>query len=159
MIWRELEIAAPEIARVGEERLDRARVGLLATLREDGSPRISPVEPYLSQGELLFGSLVWSLKTRDLRRDSRCALHSAITGPDNGEPELKLQGRALEAEGQIRDACQEGWWQAQSPEAAIVFALRIERASLVKWDIAQGQMVVVRWSPDHGLTESRRSYP
>jgi hypothetical protein len=41
--WGDLEGAAPEIARLGKERLESARVALLATLRKDGSPRISPV--------------------------------------------------------------------------------------------------------------------
>ena len=69
MNWRDLEAAAPEIADLGKQRLDQARVALLATLRKDGSPRISPVEPYLTQGHLLFGAMSWSLKRRDLVRD------------------------------------------------------------------------------------------
>jgi hypothetical protein len=91
MIWRDLEAAAPEIARLGKERFDRARLALLGTLRKDGSPRISPVEPYLTQGHLLFGAMSWSLKRRDLLRDPRCVLHSAISDPDSGEGELKLR--------------------------------------------------------------------
>lgn len=108
MSWRDLEASAPEIARLGKERLDQERVALLATLRNDGSPRSSPVEPYLSQGHLLFGAMPWSLKTRDLLRDSRCVLHSTVTGPDNGEGELKLYGRASEADDQTRDAARAG---------------------------------------------------
>lgn len=68
-------------------------MALLGTIRTDGSPRISPVEPYLTQGHLLFGAMVWSLKTRDLLRDPRCVLHGAITAPDAGEAEVKLYGR------------------------------------------------------------------
>jgi hypothetical protein len=64
MTWHDLETAAPEIGRLGKERLDEARVALLATLRSDGSPRISPVEPYLSQGHLLFGAMPWSPRTQ-----------------------------------------------------------------------------------------------
>ena len=159
MDWRDLEEAAPEIAKLGKERLDLARVALLATLRRDGSPRISPVEPYLSQGHLLFGAMSWSPKTRDLLRDPRCVLHSAITGPDNGEGELKLYGRAIEADDQIRSGCQEGWWSERPPDAATVFALDIEQATFISWDTARGQMTVRRWSPRRGLTETRRRYP
>jgi Pyridoxamine 5'-phosphate oxidase len=71
MNWAELEAAAPEIARLGSERLAQPRVALLGTLRANGSPRISPVEPFLTQGHLLFGAMSRSSKTRDLRRDSR----------------------------------------------------------------------------------------
>jgi Pyridoxamine 5'-phosphate oxidase len=94
MSWHDLGQGAPEIARLGRQRLDGARVALLGTLREDGSPRISPIEPYFAQGELLFGAMAWSLKVRDLQRDPRCVVHSAISGPDRGEGELRLYARA-----------------------------------------------------------------
>src|SRR2546429_2866449 len=102
MSWRALEASAPAIARLGEERLDQTRVALLGTLRSDGWPRISAVEPYISDGQLLFGAMSWSLKTNDLLRDPRCVLHSAISGPDSGEGELKLYGRAVEAAHELK---------------------------------------------------------
>lgn len=159
MIWRDLEAAAPEIARLGKERLDGAGVALLGTLRKDGSPRISPVEPYLTQGYLLFGAMSWSLKTRDLLRDPRCVLHSAISGPDSGEGELKLYGRATEADEQIRNGCREGWWMKTTAEAASVFSLGIDQATFISWDTEHGEMTVKRWSPQLGYRETTRNYP
>jgi len=159
MIWRDLEAAAPEIARLGKERLDQARVALLGTLRRDGSPRISPVEPYLTQGHLLFGAMSWSLKTRDLLRDPRCVLHSAVSDPDSGEGELKLYGRAVAAEDRIRNGCQEGWWAARPREAAAVFSLDITEATFISWDTEHGEMTVSRWSRRLGYRETRRTYP
>lgn len=159
MNWRGLESAAPEIAHLGKERLDQTRVALLGTLRKDGAPRISPVEPYLTQEHLLFGAMSWSLKTRDLLRDPRCVLHSAITGPDSGEGELKLYGRAAQADDQIRNSCQEGWWLERAPDAATVFALMIEQATFISWDTEQGELTVRRWTPKRGYTKTRRSYP
>ena len=159
MNWRGLESAAPEIAHLGKDRLDQARVALLGTLRKDGAPRISPVEPYFNQGELLFGAMSWSLKTRDLLRDPRCVLHSAITGPDSGEGELKLYGRATEADVQIRNSCSEGWWLEEPPDAATVFALTVEQATFISWDTGRGQMTVRRWSPKRGYTKTQRIYP
>jgi hypothetical protein len=131
---------------------------LLGTLRKDGSPRISPVEPYLSQGELLFGAMTWSLKARDLVRDPRCVLHSAVTDPDGGDGELKLYGRAVVAEDELREGCREGWW-FRRPETATVFALRIEETTFVSWDADGGEMTVRRWSPRAGYTVKRRRYP
>jgi Pyridoxamine 5'-phosphate oxidase len=159
MSWRELESGAPEIARLGKERLDHTRVALLGTVRKDGSPRISPVEPFFTDGHLLFGAMSWSLKTRDLRRDPRCVLHSAITGPDLGEGELKLYGRATDADEDLRACSGEGWWLEHPPEAAAVFALTIEHATFISWETEQGEMTVRRWSPEHGYTETRRNYP
>jgi hypothetical protein len=159
MTWCDLEQAAPEIARLGRERLDQARVALLGTVRADGSPRISPVEPYLSQGKLLFGAMSWSSKVRDLLRDARCALHSAVTDPDSGEGELKLYGRAIEADDPVRNSCRQGWWRGQRPDAAAVFVLNIEQASFISWDIQRGQMIARQWSRKRGYRETRRAYP
>ena len=149
---------APEIAELGAKRLKEVRVALLGTLRKDGSPRISPVEPYLSQGELLFGAMTWSLKARDLLRDPRCVLHSAVTDPDGGDGELKLYGRAVVAEDELREGCREGWWCTR-PETATVFALRIEETTFVSWEADGGEMTARRWSPRAGYTVTRRRYP
>jgi Pyridoxamine 5'-phosphate oxidase len=159
MTWHDLQTAAPEVARLGKERLDQARVAMLGTLRKDGSPRISPVEPYISQGQLIFGAMSWSLKTRDLLRDPRCVLHSVIAGPDSGEGELKLYGRASEADAQIRAGCQESWWQERPADAATVFVMNVEQATFISWDTAHGEMTVRRWSRGRGVSETSRSYP
>jgi hypothetical protein len=95
--WLDLDKAAPQITRPGAELLDDQHVALLGTLRPDGSPRISPVEPYFAEGQLIFGLMPWSGKARDLRRDPRCVLHSTISVPDAGEPELKLFGQTAAA--------------------------------------------------------------
>jgi hypothetical protein len=157
--WGGLEAAAPALVRLGLERLQQARVGLLGTLRQDGSPRISPAEPFVGDGHLLFGSMSWSAKTRDLLRDPRCVLHSAVTAPDSGEGELKLYGRGVEADSEVRAACAAGWWHERPPDAAVVFELLVERAVFISWDLAGGQMTVRRWSPQRGATESTRTYP
>jgi hypothetical protein len=159
MIWRDLEAVAPEITRLGKERFDRTGVALLGTLRKDGSPRISPVEPYLAQGHLIFGAMSWSLKRRDLLRDSRCVLHSAICEPDSGQGELKLYGRATEADEQIRNGCREGWWAKTPAAAASVYSLTIDQATFVSWDTQYGEMTVKRWSPQIGYRETKRNYP
>jgi pimeloyl-ACP methyl ester carboxylesterase len=83
-IWQDLELGAPEIARLGMDRIRTARVALLGTLRADASPRISPIEPYFVEGQLLVGAMTWSRKAADLLRDPRYVLHSAVTGPDSG---------------------------------------------------------------------------
>ena len=57
-----MELGAPEIAQLGMARLNSARVALLGTLRRDGSPRISPIEPYIVEGQLLIGAMAWSAR-------------------------------------------------------------------------------------------------
>jgi len=157
--WRDLELAAPEIARLGMARLTSARVALLGTLRRDGSPRISPIEPYFAEGQLLIGAMAWTGKAADLRRDPRYVLHSAVTGPDSGEGELKLYGPAAEADPNLRRAAAHAWWLTWAPEKAAVFTLHIGQAVFVDWDIKDGLMTIHRWSPPTGYSMTRRPYP
>ena len=155
--WRDVELGAPELARLGMARLTSARVALLGTLRRDGSPRISPIEPYFTPDELLLGAMADSLKARDLRRDPRCALHTAISGPDAGEPEFKLYGRAVGIE--AADVPAAAWWLSHSRGAAYVFTLDVESAASVAWALERGEMTVARWSARNGLVEATRAYP
>lgn len=159
MIWLDLETAAPEIVRLGSERIKQSRVVLLGTIRDDGSPRISPVEAHVARGHLLFGTMPWSLKTRDLQRDGRCVLHSAVVSPDSGEGELKLYGRATAADERLADACQDAWWAARPAGAVSVFSLDIDEAAFVSWELERGQMTVRRWTSQAGYSETRRDYP
>ena len=157
--WRDMELGAPVIARLGTARLHAARVAMLGTLRPDGSPRISPIEPYIVDGRLLVGAMSWSAKAADLRRDPRYVLHSIVTSPDSGEGELKLHGIAAEAGSGLRGAASQAWWSAQPPDAAAVYVLRLGQALFVAWDIEQGVMTVYRWSPQHGYSHTTRTYP
>jgi Pyridoxamine 5'-phosphate oxidase len=157
--WSELEAGAPQIARLGMERLASTRVAMLATLRPDGSPRISPVEPCLAGGCLLVGAMSWSRKAADLRRDPRYALHSSIADPDSGTGELKLHGRAAIASPPTRHQAAAAWWSALPPQSAEVFVLGIEQALFVEWDIPHAVMTVHRWSPRRGYSHSTRIYP
>jgi hypothetical protein len=92
MHWQDFELAAPRFARVAEERLVGPGVLLVGTIRRDGTPRISPVEPFLLDGELWLSMLWGSRKATDLDRDPRVLLHSIVTSRDGGEGEVKVRG-------------------------------------------------------------------
>jgi hypothetical protein len=160
MIWSDFERAAPALAEPARVRLESTRMALLGTIRADGSPRISPIEPYFATNDLVFGAMARSLKARDLGRDPRCVLHSAISDPDAGEPEFKLYGRASEiVEPAVREARADAWWLSHPPAAAQVFTLDIDHAASVVWALERGEMTVMRWSERRGLEQTSRSYP
>lgn len=159
LTWRDLQRAAPDLARLGAARLDAMGVAFLGTLRADGTPRISPIEPYVVVGDLLLGAMSWSGKVDDLRRDPRCVLHSAVTGVDTGEGELKLYGHAVEVGQDVRDVVRHGWWTGLPAAKAVVFSLQIEQAAFVEWDLEDAVMTVHRWSPVAGYRRHSRSYP
>jgi hypothetical protein len=91
--WHDFESIAPELAAHVRRRLEAHGLGLMATIRKDGSPRISGVEPFISDGELWIGMMPDSLKTRDLMHDPRFALHSATVDKEVRAGDAKLGGR------------------------------------------------------------------
>lgn len=104
--------------------------------------------------------MAWSEKARDLARDPRCVLHSAVSRPDGDEGELKLYGRVAPVEDPgLRDAAPNAWWIGRPVEDARVYALELERAAFVAWDSERGLMRVWRWSPAEGAAEAERPYP
>ncbi len=155
--WRDFEAAAPGLGAAGLERL--FPVAMLGTVRQNGSPRISPIEPYLHAGELLIGAMVWSQKASDLRRDPRYVLHSPVTGPDTGEAEFKLYGLAVESDDWSRRSVADAWWSGYPADAAVVFELRLDEAVYVTWDTSAQLMMVERWSIRRGYARHQRSYP
>ena len=96
MHWNEFVKAAPDLARLGEERLEKWGLCLVGTIRKDGTPRISPVEPLIVDGKLYLGMMWRSKKALDLLRDPRCLVHSIITDKAGTEGEFKLRGRAMD---------------------------------------------------------------
>jgi hypothetical protein len=94
--WAELERVAPELAPALQRRFAAHEHALLATLRRDGSPRISGIETTFRDGELWLGMMPDSWKAADLRRDPRFALHAAPVDLDLVEGDAKLGGRAIE---------------------------------------------------------------
>lgn len=89
-----MKAEAPELARQVRERFDATGLCLVATLRSDGWPRLSPVEPLILEGRLYLGMIPNSTKSRDLARDPRCLVHSTVTDKTGTEGEVKLYGKA-----------------------------------------------------------------
>jgi hypothetical protein len=93
--WSRVTSAAPELAALVRARFEATGLGLLATLRRDGSPRISGIEPLFTDAELWLGMMPGSRKAADLLRDPRFALHSATIDKQVTQGDAKISGRAV----------------------------------------------------------------
>lgn len=147
--WRDVETAAPEFARRVRELFDAHRHKTLATLRADGSPRISGIEAVFDDGELTFGSMPAARKGADLRRDPRFALHSATVDPVEGQEaqwpgEAKIAGRAV-ASGEI-----------PSGPGGDLFRADITEVVHTHLNAAATLLVVEWWTPARGLRSLQR---
>jgi hypothetical protein len=157
----DLQSAAPDIARAIRERIEATGLMLLGTVRADGSPRVSPVEVRLRDGDLRLGMMPGSRKALDVARDPRVALLTPVADKDDLGGEGKLFGvlSALEDPAAIADlfaAAVEGTDHAAADlEGSPAFEDDISGAA---WQQVDGVSVVTAsWSPAAGLRRRRRS--
>jgi hypothetical protein len=148
--WKEIEQAEPDFAARVRQFFERGRHKTIATLRADGSPRISGIEcEFTAGGELTFGSMPNARKGADLRRDPRFALHGPVVHVETGKEtewpgEAKIAGRAQFA-GPIEAGPDGDQFQADIDEV-VVTGLNDE-----------GTMLVIEsWTPGRGLRKVER---
>jgi hypothetical protein len=149
-VWRDVERAEPEFAQRVRALFDAHRHKTIATLRADGSPRISGIEMVFEDGELVFGSMPNARKGADLRRDPRFALHSATVDPIEGSEaqwpgEAKISGRAIAA-GPVTEAPAGDRFHADIAE--VVHTRLNDRATM---------LVIQWWTPTQGLRRIERT--
>jgi general stress protein 26 len=94
--FSDLEAAAPSLGRFLRQRIEATGLCFLGTIRDDGGPRVSPIELFLADGRLYVGSMPNAVKVRDLRRDPRCCLVTPLADKDDMSGEGKLFCRARE---------------------------------------------------------------
>ena len=152
--WATVRLEAPEFARKLEERFDKYKHKVLATLRKDGSPRVSGIEVQFEDGEMWLGMMPGSLKVMDLRRDPRMALHGGTEDPGEAPApgtvfDAKVSGVAVEvgADGEPGAA------GAGQPHR---FRIAVADAVLISLGASGDHLVIETWRPGHGLTSVNR---
>jgi hypothetical protein len=148
--WSDVEREAPEFAARVRALFDARKHKTIATLRADGSPRISGIEAEFDGGSLSFGSMIGARKGADLVRDPRFALHSATIDPPEDDPsgwpgEAKVAGRAVlvgdidgdEASGQL-------------------FRAEIDEVVVTKLTEAGDRLLIELWRPGQALRRIER---
>lgn len=131
--WKEFAGARPDLAAVGERLLYQYQVGyaFLATVRRDGSPRVHPVCPALTDGHL-YVFIAKSPKRADLVRDGRYALHTFP--PEQGDEEFYCSGRAEAVDDpQVREQVVAAYHR-RPHDNEILFELKLERALHTTWE-------------------------
>ncbi|MGH8952895.1 MAG: pyridoxamine 5'-phosphate oxidase family protein [Acidimicrobiia bacterium] len=154
--WREFAEEAPQIAEVFTRR--HAATGnlcLLATLRSDGYPRISPVEPRIVGDHLSIVGMPGTTKFRDLGRDPRFSLHTATVDSYVGDGDAKLWGDVRNL--QDRDLQQqfaaalfdEAGLDLRGQEIDPFYVADLSGASSVAFE--GGQLTISIWKPGEGV--------
>jgi hypothetical protein len=153
MQWDEFTRECPEIATLGEERLRKNELGLVGSLRKDGSPRISPCEVDFAAGRLFLGMMWQSKKALDLLRDSRCVIHSCVSDREGSEGEFKLYGDAVDIQDPALRAIYRKTvfarinWEPEEPNYHL-FAIDIASAAFATF---ADEHYALAWEPTKGL--------
>ena len=141
--WKEIEAAEPAFAKRAQMRFDAYKHKTIATLRKDGSPRISGVETEFKDGEVTLGMMPGSLKAKDLQRDPRLALHSGTEDPKEVPGEVfdaKLAGLAVEIPGADHH----------------VFHVDVKEVVVISLAESGDHLVIESWREGRGLTRRER---
>lgn len=147
--WDEVVAAEPEFAERVRQRFAARKHSTLATLRRDGSPRISATEVDFSDGDVWLGSMAGALKALDLRRDPRLALHSPTedtpaTDPGSWAGDAKIAGRAVEVS------------DADRVDQAHRFRVQITEVVLTWVGDPADHLVIDSWHPARGRQRQKR---
>jgi hypothetical protein len=152
--WSQVEAEAPELTQLARQYFDAHKHKTIATLRRDGSPRISGTEMEFARGEVWIGSMWRAMKALDLRRDSRYALHSGSIDPPEWTGDAKLAGRAEEIDDPEAKAALES---GETPSGTYhLFRLDVSELTVVRLNEARDKLVIESWHEGRGLSRTLR---
>jgi pyridoxamine 5'-phosphate oxidase-like protein len=145
--WHTFEHEAGDLAAAIRKRFTAAKTHVLATVRKDGSPRVSGSEVDFRGPDLSFGSMLNARKATDLQRDGRCAIHAH---PYEGG-DAKVAGVAVEVNGSEKAVYTTG-----NEPVGDFHAFRLDLTEAVLTAVEGDELVVTRWRPGEGVKVFRR---
>jgi hypothetical protein len=151
--WATFAEEVPELATAVRARFEWTKHHVLASLRADGSPRVSGTEVVSRGDDLFLGSMWHAVKARDLQRDGRFAIHSNPGSPEMVGGDAKLSGVAVEVVGDARDEFEE---DVQPPTPFQLFRLEFESVVHTTLHPDGDRIVVTLWRPGQGITVTER---
>ena len=154
--WDLFVASAPDLARAVHARLTATKHHVVATLRADGSPRVSGTEVQFHERDLWMGSMGGSRKADDLRQDPRFALHANPGDASMEGGDAKLSGRAIE----ITDpGVITRWLEGRElpPGPFHLFRVDLEQVTLTRVHPAGDRLVIETWHPGRLITVVERT--
>ena len=149
-----MEAEVPDLAARARALFDAHVHKTIATVRRDGSPRISGVEVTFTDGDLWTGSMWQAMKALDLRRDPRFALHSGSDDPDEWKGDAKVAGVAEEVTDPGRRAAIVG---GDAPvDSSHLFRLDVTELVVVRLGEPADHIVVEAWHAGRGVSRRER---
>ncbi|WP_028477467.1 pyridoxamine 5'-phosphate oxidase family protein [Nocardia sp. CNY236] len=153
--WSRFTDEAPHITEIFLRRYRATgNLCLLGTLRADGSPRISPVEPRVFEEFLVIPGMPGTTKFRDLARDSRFCLHTATVDTHVSDGDAKLFGAVLDLPDRdvharfAQQLFDESGFDLRGEEFDHFYVADLTGASTV--ELVDGHLDITIWTPGEG---------
>lgn len=144
--WAEFRADVPPLAATVRAAFAVRKHATMATVRRDGSPRISGTEvDFADDGQVYVATMGGTRRGDDLRRDPRLALHGPTEDAPEDDPpswagDAKIDGRAVEVE----------------PDR---FRIDIDQVVHTKVDASGEALQITIWRPGQGTTVIHRADP
>ena len=152
--WQQFAAEAPDLAAAVRGRFEAARHHVLATVRRDGSPRVSGTEVDFRGADLTVGSMYGAVKARDLQRDGRFALHANPGDGSMAGGDAKVAGVAEEVLGEEPGGHTD---DGDPPGPSHLFRLRLGEAVLTSLHPDGDRLVIETWRPGQGVVRRERA--
>jgi hypothetical protein len=143
--WQEFTEQEPELASRVLDRFEANRHKTMATIRADGSPRISGTEVPIKLGEVWLGGMTGNRRFEDLRRDPRVAIHSASEPPDAWSGDAKIAGRAVEVTDDAGKASFRGAAEEVPQGDFELFRIDLTEAVVVRLNEERDRLLIDIW--------------
>lgn len=152
--WAGFVTAEPAFAETVESRFRQFRHQALATLKADGSPRVTGIEVSFRFEEMWLGMMPRSRKAHDLQRDPR---FSVLTNPGSedtmtGDGDIRISGRVVEVE----DPAMHERFAGETEPPGPFHLFKAELSEVVRTSVEGEKLVIRVWRPGAGLRTIRR---
>ncbi|MBT2445252.1 pyridoxamine 5'-phosphate oxidase family protein [Streptomyces sp. ISL-36] len=151
--WSTFAAAEPDLAATVRERFGRYTHHTLATVRKDGSPRLTGLEVNFRFDELWLAMMPNSRKALDLRRDPRFSL---LANPGGGTEmdggDVRISGRAVE----VTDAETFERFAEEVGAPPPFHLFQVAPTEIVRTSVEDDELVVRTWVPGRPVKTIRR---
>lgn len=155
--WARLLAEAPDVAAGVRARFEAHQHKTMATLRADGSPRISGTEVEVRDDGVYLAGMPGSRRFDDLRRDPRVAIHSGSDEPRHWSGDAKVSGTAVEITDPQVHAAYRASLDQVPPGPFELFRIDVDEATVVRLSEDREALVVETWRPGRPVLRIRRS--
>lgn len=153
--WVDFAASEPDLSERVRQCFDAHGHKFIATLRQDGWPRISGIELSVTDEEVWLAGMPRSRKFDDLRRNGRVAIHSGSDEPSSWRADAKLSGHAIAV---TDESVKRRFLGDESPPGGDfeLFRVDLTEATVIRLGEPADHLVIDFWHHERGRKRMER---